>query len=275
MKRTGKGERRRSTSPGRKERRKRAAKALAAAGAIAGGAQAYALPVRFDNPPHGEPGHFDWVGPIGQYVELDFALSPEDQTGDRGPTTVAQMVHETSSNLVTDGALQAGDGDYRYFVVGVSAGELIPTDGTVWQDYPAYIYSRYIPLSLLPTCCATYLGVRFDVGSGYQYAWIGVVRPGLELEAFAWGYETEPGVPIEAGAPGEGACCGPGPCQEITEAECEAMGWKYIGDGVTCEEAGCNYIPTVSEWGLAIMALALLAAGTWVVRKRIPKPSEA
>ncbi len=39
---------------------------------------------------------------------------------------------------------------------------------------------------------------------------------------------------------------------------------------MTCEEAGD--IPTVSEWGLAIMALALLAAGTWVVRKRIPKP---
>jgi hypothetical protein len=54
--------------------------------------------------------------------------------------------------------------------------------------------------SILPEGVETYLGVSFDLGAGTQYGWIGVVRNAAMLDAFAWGYETDPGVPIAAGA---------------------------------------------------------------------------
>ena len=66
---------------------------------------------------------------------------------------------------------------------------------------PAHWYGSYLPEGQ-----PAYLGVRFDQGAGWQYAWIGVVRnpdgtdPAL-VDAFAWGHETTPGVSIPAGAP--------------------------------------------------------------------------
>ena len=52
-----------------------------------------------------------------------------------------------------------------------------------------------------------YLGARLKLPAQWHYGWIGVTRGGyygLELEAFAWGYETDPGVPIAAGIPEPG-----------------------------------------------------------------------
>jgi len=266
--------RRKCRSPGRKEKRRRTASVLAAAGAIAGGTQAYAVPFRFDNPAHGEAGHFHWVGTIGEYVWLDVTVPSEDQKGWFPIGKVGQRVSAGGqSNLASfPGSRQVGTVfPDSYLHVGVPSGELIPTDGKAWEHYPTYtLYPAWDPETLLPEGQATYLGIRFDLGAGDQYGWIGVVRNGAELEAFAWAYERDPGVPIEAGTISAGACCGPGPCQEIFEVDCEAKGWKYFGDAITCEEAACNNIPTVSEWGLAIMALSLLAAGTWVVRQRAP-----
>ena len=56
----------------------------------------------------------------------------------------------------------------------------------------------------LPEGVEPYLGIRFDLGGGYQHSWLGVVHTGPELDAFAWGYETEVGVPIPAGVPEPG-----------------------------------------------------------------------
>ena len=251
--------------------------ARAAAGAIAGGTYAYGEPVRFDNP--GGPGHFQW-GPGGNEF-LDIRSDPTQQTASSTDPGVFRQGDYYGYGSVVQAATPDGvDATFDvalYFVNPIAQGVSIPT-GAPMPD-GAFILSTYPGYegTLLPEGVQTYLGMRFDVGSGYQYAWVGVVRSGQELEAFAWGYETEPGVPICAGCGGDhtGACCGPGPCQETpTQADCEAkgQGWKYAGDGTTCEEAACNNIPTVSEWGLAIMALSLLAAGTWVVRKRVPQP---
>ena len=85
-------------------------------------------------------------------------------------------------------------------LVGVSGGVPIPsglpwaTNGAVYTDSAGYG-------AVLPEGMATYLGVRMDLGGGWQYAWVGGARNGLEFEPFAWGYETEVGVPIAAGAP--------------------------------------------------------------------------
>ena len=61
-------------------RRRRAAQALAAGAAIAAGTQAYAAPVRFDNPPGVD--HFEWRG--GTYASpiwLDIRESAASQPG--------------------------------------------------------------------------------------------------------------------------------------------------------------------------------------------------
>ena len=52
-------------------------------------------------------------------------------------------------------------------------------------------------------------------------------------------------------------------CVELPEFDCNASGGKWIGPGTTCIEA----IPAVSEWGLVVMALLGLIAGTIMFRK--------
>ncbi len=70
-------------------------------------------------------------------------------------------------------------------------------------------------------------------------------------------------------AAGIGACCGPRGCtEELTQQECEAAGAKYRGDGTNCAEECPDPIPTVSEWGLVVMGLLVLTAGTVVVIRR-------
>jgi hypothetical protein len=49
-----------------------------------------------------------------------------------------------------------------------------------------------------------YAGVSFDPGDGVHYGWIGVLN-GAPSEVFAWGYESDAGVPIPAGAPEPGS----------------------------------------------------------------------
>ncbi len=184
-----------------------AAAALAAAAVIAAGTQAYAVPVRFDNLPPG-PGHFDWTAAAGQDV-LDVLSDAPSQPGNLSvPGTFG--ISSYYGRVVRGGnssGMQIMTPSGYNFLAGVDSGVAIPTAGFsefTMPTAPAYIYSTYPSApttSLLPEGEQTYLGVRFDQGGGYQYGWIGVVRTGIELDAFAWGYETTPGVPIEAGVP--------------------------------------------------------------------------
>ena len=88
-------------------------------------------------------------------------------------------------------------GLYDAFLVDFDWG--VPS-GAAWGQQ-GFTYHYYYG-SQLPEAEATYLGVRFDLGEGFHYGWVGVVREGTGLEAFAWGYETTPGVPIEGPEPG-------------------------------------------------------------------------
>lgn len=66
-----------------------------------------------------------------------------------------------------------------------------------------------------------------------------------------------------------GACCSAAGCEDgASQDHCEAGGnAKYMGDGTTCEEACPNGIPAVTEWGLVVMLLLVLAAGTVVLKR--------
>ena len=194
MKNTRRRKRRANPSRTRSQRGKRTVQALAAGAVIAAGTQAYADPIRFDNPA-GE-GHFDWAdGAEVDYVWLDMTLPAGDQPGTEGPSTLGQRTFETIGRL--SGAVKTEVGGYGdYYAIGVDAGELIPT-GAPFAGSADIYYAGY---SELPEGTVTYLGNRLDLGYGFQYGWIGVVRTGRVLDTFAWGYETDPGVPIEAGA---------------------------------------------------------------------------
>jgi LPXTG-motif cell wall-anchored protein len=68
-----------------------------------------------------------------------------------------------------------------------------------------------------------------------------------------------------------GACCYPdGTCSDsLTQAECEAQGGTYMGDGTDCAHVDCvPAIPTLTEWGLIIFGVVLLGFITWVFFKR-------
>ena len=71
--------------------RSRKAQALMAGAAIAGGTQAYADFVRFDNPTHGDAGHFHLRGPLGTENWLDITKSVFEQPGlPLGPASIGQ-----------------------------------------------------------------------------------------------------------------------------------------------------------------------------------------
>jgi hypothetical protein len=199
MKRAPRRKRRKNTST-------RAVQALAAGAAIATGTQAYAEPIRFENPVGA--GHFDWAaGVFADAKWLDVTLDADSQPAGIGPgaDTPASFWHHPASY---GGVFNGGGGAPNvlrdgYALVGLGAGELVaPTGGQYWDRYGFVEYAGSGPL--IPEGQPSYLGVRFDVGAGDQYGWIGVVRDGLELDAFAWGYETEPGEPIAAGIPEPG-----------------------------------------------------------------------
>ena len=76
-----------------------------------------------------------------------------------------------------------------------------------------------------------------------------------------------------------GACCliiDPW-CAQITEEQCADLDGRYQGDETTCadddgdgvpDECEDLSIPAVSEWGLVVMALLMLTAGTVVFARR-------
>ena len=205
------GRRRRSfLKPQASSLRTGGAAALAAAAAIAAGTSAYADPVRYDNP--AGPGHYDWVpsDPSDLAQFLDISAPGGDQPSDglgaadfRQRFNTSDAGGEVQSGFMGLGELQIG-GPYGVWLLGVDSGELIPS-GLTWGP-EGLVYWPGVG-SELPDGVQTYLGVRFNPGDGFHYGWIGVTRTGASdefLDAFAWGYETEAGVPIPAGAPEPG-----------------------------------------------------------------------
>ncbi len=170
-------------------------------------AAAGASPVRFDNP--AGAGHFVWFGgteadPIG----LNITLGAGNQTGSAaGLSTFNQGNTADGAHVLTPIGAPSRlhiHGDPAVFLVGFDFGESIPSafgwDTHGWSNHTA------LPTWHLPWDEPTYVGVKIDLGSGDQYGWIGVEfsSADLTLDTFAWGYETEVGVPIEAGVPEPG-----------------------------------------------------------------------
>ena len=200
-------ERKKRNSARRRQAVRHRTVALAGAAVLAAGNQAYAVPMGYENPV--DPGHFEWSGgsptvPIGLEITADAA----SQTGGFGGPSEFHQIN-VGYGIVAGGAGAMGQfqvgGPYDIFVVETAPSSLIPS-GFSWNDFGYTYYPGYG--SQIPEDQPTYLGVRFPIGANTHYGWIGVTRSGVALDAFAWCYETEPGVPIEAGDP---ACYIPEP----------------------------------------------------------------
>ncbi len=207
---------------------KHGAAALAAAAVIAAGTQAYASPIRLDNPDHGEAGHFHWASQLGTFEALlDVTLPADGQPADfyaYGLSTIAQDPPSywgrtwTASPGVYYGGLKVlstGEGGFepQLFAPG---GPIPVPGGATYYGRPVSSSSGYLHYAnypAIPEGVPSYLGVlwggTYVGGSGYagtsNYGWIGVTRTGDLLETFAWGYETDAGVPIAAGTPEPGS----------------------------------------------------------------------
>jgi len=198
MKQRHKNVRRSRATLRRSGRCTRPAQVLAGAAAIAAGTQAYADPVRFDNPPPPYPDHFDWRGPLGTETWLDMLLPAASQPGAaQGPSSFGQ------TEIAGFGRLRGGlpgvemevGGLYDLFLIDVPIvpGVCIPS-GAPWSPTGYVYYAGYG--SQLPAGEMAYLGLRFDPGDGIHYGWMAVIREDTGLEPLCWGYESDPGVPI-------------------------------------------------------------------------------
>jgi hypothetical protein len=191
---------------------------LAAAAAIAAGTQAYAEVIIFINPPEGEPGHFDWLMSPDEFdpaIWLDITRPSTDQGGLVGPSSIGQVYVTNSlfrwSQTSGGASVFALFWDFTPFWPGTvytfslsfeSAAahwrEATSPPGGFGSDFGYYF----------PYYGDKYVGVRFSDVDGFHYGWVGVRGAGVggwwRFQAFAWGYQTEPGVPITAGIPAPG-----------------------------------------------------------------------
>ncbi len=173
-------------------------------------AAAGASPIRFDNPAHGEPGHYEWPNTIPEDDAnwLEVTQPASSQPGALESLTgllqwrTSDISYVRGTFAVPGGAEVENGGLQGLFLQGLDAGVLIPS-GLLW-DGSAIIEHHSARQEGPPEGQPSYIGMRFDPGDGWHYGWVGGVRDGLYFEAFAWGYETTPGVAIPAGAPEPG-----------------------------------------------------------------------
>lgn len=202
--------RKRKRNGARRQRRagRSGAQALATATALAGGTQAYADAIRFEN-----NGQFEW-SECGQTIGLDVTLPAGAQDGQLGPSSFQQLrgcLHCDYYDAITLFAPSAGslaiklcvqyEGIYPY-VARLASGTWIEREmrRPVWRS-SGQVYCTYYCAGWPPPA-TSFIGIRFLAGDGYHYGWVlGQTsnQEQLHLAALAWGYETEPNTPIRAG----------------------------------------------------------------------------
>lgn len=198
---------------------------LAMAAAIAAGSVVYAGPVRYDN-----DANYSWF-----YSVLDLTKSSADQSYNGALNGSSFYMDYFSdfypafsyqhSYLSGSGGEIWNSGFSNRYAAPNDAGDLIGpglNDGAWSQSstfefaftscsYYYYNGNYYYDCTsgfrglLPPDGSPTYVGARLTIDNQLHYGWIGVENHGGFIDVFAWGYETEPGVPIVAGVPTPGA----------------------------------------------------------------------
>ncbi len=203
---------------------RKTARAIATAAAMAGGTQAYADAVRFEN-----NGEFEWSR-CRDTIRLDILLPAGAQDGALGParidlsTTCESCGYYSTMKLrAPDGAfVRRSDGGCYYYCSSPPPRPMkMPEGAWIQRDLRGAKGWRPGAVDFYCGCCnenhwppgAGYMGFRFTAADGIHYGWVYADRVsrdgGPHLDALAWGYETEPDAPIKAG---EGAA----PCRDGT-----------------------------------------------------------
>ena len=175
-----------------------------------------AAPIRFDNPPG--PGHFDWNLTS---VFLDVRMDAASQPGVAGPSSFRRVSPPSGTGVAfppgfalsrfQGKTLEGGAAGPGRFLAPIGFGTPIPTPAGPEVDgfFPSTFIFRTnadpgFPETTLPEGQEVYLGFQLDLSGQIHYGWLLATRIGIELDALAWAYETEPGVPIAAGVPEPG-----------------------------------------------------------------------
>jgi hypothetical protein len=222
---------------------------LAAALAIAAGTQAYAVPIRYDNP--AGPDHYQWDSFIGNNLDIRFGPTGQADVGLDGITVNADYQYGSGYYVPYYYSKAVGIGYYAgfaqsslfggasflrngYYLLPIAAGADVGVAGQtfdfnnyVYADLSFYYYNTgyagYSGLQSFLNIGLNYLGLRLTIdtvrGLETHYGWLAVDVQEFDLfeyysfgdlsmlavtNAVAWGWETEPGVPIAAGAPTPG-----------------------------------------------------------------------
>jgi len=167
------------------------------------GGSAMAGIVFFENPPEGDPEHFNWHrndldAPFTFEQWLDITKPSTDQMGLTNGDSVGQLFFDSGGdlfNITAGGAAVAKleGGLTQAFEFGATI------DGSSTFDDGA-IHAGLINAELTSDFeegVTLYMGVQTESGN---FGWIEVVRDRFNFTTTGWAYETEPGVPINAGA---------------------------------------------------------------------------
>lgn len=190
--------------------------------ALFAAASAHGAPVHFENP--AGPGHFDWTDPTPDgsgALWLDVTVAATGQTGARvdGSSFQQNNFYDIGLQVLGDNGAGAGPSEVAVespipdplgkavsFLVGDAVGDPPGWGGSWAQDGRL---TEFDGTSHFVDGIPSFMGVRFNLGDGYRYGYIGVIKDGLVYDAFAWGYETEVGVPVRIiPAPGAASLLG-------------------------------------------------------------------
>jgi len=166
------------------------------------GGSAMAGIIAFENPGPGEEGHFDWHwpgrdNPVTFEQWLDITKPSTDQSALENGNSIGQIWAPEEQNQTFGGADVARAGNTtltRAFSFGedVSAA-VFSTNGL--GTHVALVNGNEV-VSDFPAGELRYIGVKTENGN---FGWIAVVRDRFNFTTTGWAYETEPGVPINAG----------------------------------------------------------------------------
>ncbi|MCI0629089.1 MAG: hypothetical protein L0Y44_00365 [Phycisphaerales bacterium] len=157
---------------------------------------AHSAIIHFTNPAQGEPGHYDWhyEAVDGWESWLDITAGPDQQSNQLNGNSIAQAYGAQGVYNWTNGGAFIQSTTISIFPVTLALDYGTPLAGL--EDHLAAWHVVEEIKTFFPEGEIRYMGVRTLSGN---YGWIEVERTGMNFTAYAWAYETEPGVSIDAG----------------------------------------------------------------------------
>jgi len=159
--------------------------------------------IAFENPDPGEEGHFNWhwqgiEDPITFEQWLDITKPSTEQAGLANGNSVGQLLGDSGAGDIqnkTQGGADVANVENSVLTRAFVFGEDVSVASFRNITWHWFISGANFETEL-PENELRYIGVRTE---NNNFGWIAVIREESDLRPTAWAYETEPGVPINAG----------------------------------------------------------------------------